>query len=393
MPAPHTSSRRRFLAASALTLAAVPLGTFCTRDGQPGPRGSADPPAADPPSDAPAATKDGPVIQQMTPSSLALPREGAFPMLDGATGWLNSAPLTPEGLLGKVVLVEFWTYTCINWLRTLPYVRAWSEKYRDHGLVTIGVHTPEFAFEHDVDNIRRAVADMKIAYPVAIDSGYKVWQAFANHYWPALYLVDATGQIRYHRFGEGDYERSEMVLQQLLAAAGSGGFDRSAAAVEGQGAEAAADWANLKTPETYVGSEQAERFASPGGAAVGRPKVYSVPDRLGLNQWALAGDWTVDRASAVSNEADGRIAYRFHARDLHLVMGPARRGASVRFRVTLDGQAPGDAHGVDTDEQGYGILDYQRMYQVIRQPAPIMDRQFEIRFLDPGAEPFAFTFG
>jgi thiol-disulfide isomerase/thioredoxin len=332
-------------------------------------------------------------MQQTSPVASSLPFEGRMPSFDGATAWLNSEPLTPDGLRGKVVLVEFLTYTCINWLRTMPYVRAWHAKYQDHGLVVIGVHTPEFPFERDIENVRRAVTDMQIPFPIAVDSSYAVWQAFANHYWPALYFVDAMGRIRHHRFGEGEYGRSEMVLQRLLAEAGQTGFDREIVPIEGHGAEAAPDLANLKTPETYLGYQQAERFASPGGAALGRRRAYTVPERLGSNQWALAGDWTVNRGSAVLNEPDGRVAYRFHSRDLHLVMGPATRGSSARFRVLLDGQAPGAAHGVDVDEAGNGTVDFQRMYQLIRQPGPIVDRQFEVQFLDSDLEAFAFTFG
>ncbi len=316
-----------------------------------------------------------------------------MPPLNGVTGWLNSPPLTTAGLRGKVVLVEFWTYSCINWLRTLPYVRAWAEKYRNQGLVVIGVHTPEFEFEKDLDNVRRAVREMRIEYPVAIDSDYAVWRAFKNNYWPAFYFVDATGQIRHHRFGEDDYERSERVIQQLLAGAGRGGFDRGTVSVEGSGAEAAPDWDSLRSPETYVGYQRTERFGSPGGVRRGSRHVYSAPRQLRLNQWALSGDWTVERQAAALHEPGGRIAFRFHARDLHLVTGPAARGVSLPFRVLLDGQAPGAAHGVDVDEQGIGTIREQRMYQLIRQPAPVVDRLFEIEFLDPGVEAFAFTFG
>jgi thiol-disulfide isomerase/thioredoxin len=382
MPGEIDHRRRRFLATTVMSIAAAQLGVFCAGSGRPGEAGSASPPT----------TRETSMAQQTAPA-ISLPVEGRLPSFDGATGWLNSPPLTPDGLRGKVVLVEFWTYTCINWLRTLPYVRAWYEKYRDHGLVVIGVHTPEFAFEKDVENVRRAVHDLQVAYPVAIDSDYGIWRAFANHYWPALYFVDAMGRIRHHRYGEDDYARSEMVLQQLLAEAGQPGFDRSITPIEGLGAEAAPDWENLRTPETYVGYEQAERFASPGGAALGSRRIYAVPERLRLNQWALAGEWTVQRGLAGLNEPSGRIAYRFHARDLHLVMGPAARGASVRFRVLIDGLAPGAAHGVDVDEQGAGTVTEQRMYQLIRQPAPIVDRLFEIEFLDSGVETFAFTFG
>jgi thiol-disulfide isomerase/thioredoxin len=375
--------RRRFLATSVMAVAAAQLGVFCSTDLQASKAGSADSPT----------TKDNRDMQHMTATPIHLPVEGEMPPFGGATGWLNSQPLTRDGLRGKVVLVEFWTYTCINWLRTLPYVRAWSEKYRDHGLVVIGVHTPEFPFEQDIENVRRAVNDLRIEYPVAIDSDYAIWRAFRNNYWPALYFVDATGHIRHHRFGEDDYERSELILQQLLAEAGQGGFDRVIVSVEGQGAEAAPDWDNLETPETYVGYRRAESFASPGGAVLGSRRAYAVPARLGRNQWALSGDWTVENPSAVLNEPDGRIAYRFHARDLHLVMGPAARGGSVRFRVLLDGQAPGAAHGVDADDEGNGTVAEQRLYQLIRQPGPIADRQFEIEFLDAGVEAFAFTFG
>jgi thiol-disulfide isomerase/thioredoxin len=376
-------SRRRFLAMSLVTLAAAPLGMLACSSVQPGTATTA----------VPSKTKDDSTMQQITPVPASLPVEGMLPSLDGAIGWLNSRPLTPDGVRGKVVLVEFLTYTCINWLRTLPYVRTWSEKYRGHGLAVVGVHTPEFEFEKDVENVRRAVTDMRIEFPIAIDSDYAVWRAFSNHYWPALYFVDAMGRIRHHHFGEGEYDRSETVLQQLLAEAGSGGFDRSITPVEGEGAEAAPDWESLRTPETYVGYEQAERFASPDGAVLGVRRSYAVPERMRLNQWGLGGEWTVQRGLARLNEPDGRIAYRFHARDLHLVMGPATRGAPVRFRVTIDGQTPGAAHGVDLDEQGLGTVTEQRLYQLIRQPAPIADRQFEIQFLDPGVEAFAFTFG
>jgi thiol-disulfide isomerase/thioredoxin len=329
-----------------------------------------------------------------------LPDEGQMPSLSGATGWLNSEPLTTESLRGKVVLVNFWTYTCINWLRTLPYVRAWAEKYADQGMVVIGVHTPEFPFEHDLDNVRKAVKDMRVNYPVAIDNDYSVWSAFNNHYWPALYFVDAQGRIRHHQFGEGSYEQSEMVIQQLLAEAKSdstgsavGDIPRDLVSVDARGIEVAADWDDLRSPENYVGYERTEGFASPGGIAFDRREVYTAPARLGLNQWAHVGDWTVKRGFTALNAPNGRIVYRFHARDLHLVMGPAERGTSVRFRVTIDGEPPGAAHGADTDEQGNGTVSEQRTYQLVRQPGPITDRTFEIEFLDSGLEAFAFTFG
>src|SRR5262249_18608894 len=327
------------------------------------------------------------------PAAAELPVEGVLPSLGGATEWLNSQPLSAVGLLGHVVLINFWTYTCINWLRTLPYVRAWAEQYKQHGLVVIGVHTPEFGFERNVDNVRRAAKDMHIDYPIAIDSDYAIWGAFDNHYWPALYFVDARGQIRHHQFGEGHYEQSEMIIQQLLAEAGSGQISHELVSIEGSGIEAAADWASLRSPENYVGYERTEGFASPGGAVLDAPHVYAAPARLRLNEWALAGDWTMARQATVLNTADGRIAYRFHARDLHLVMGPAARGVPVRFRVLVDGQPPGVACGSDLDNQGNGTVSEQRLYQLIRQPQPITDRLFEIEFLDPGVEAYAFTFG
>ena len=322
-----------------------------------------------------------------------LPVEGEMPSLDGATGWLNSPPLTPAGLRGKVVLVNFWTYTCINWLRQLPYVRAWAGKYSGHGLVVIGVSTPEFGFEHDLGNVRRAVRDRHIEYPIAIDNDYGVWSAFDNHYWPALYFADAEGRIRHHNFGEGEYQQSEMVIQQLLAEAGSEGAGREMVSVEARGIEAPADWASLRTPETYAGYERTENFASPGGAVPGKRHAYQVPADLRLNYWALSGDWTMDEQAATLDEAGGQIAYRFHARDLHMVMGPASPDAPVRFRVLIVGQPPGPAHGTDVDDQGHGTVAEQRLHQLIRHPGPITDRTFEITFLDPEVQAYAFTFG
>jgi thiol-disulfide isomerase/thioredoxin len=333
------------------------------------------------------------VVQQMTPAAVQLPVEGELPSLGRATGWLNSQPLTAAGLRGKVVLVDFWTYSCINWLRTLPYVRAWADKYKQQGLVVIGVHSPEFAFEKNVANVRRAAQDMRVDYPIAIDSDHALWRAFKNEYWPALYFVDAQGQIRHHQFGEGDYEQSERIIQQLLAEAGNGGGGHDLVSVDARGAEAAADWGSLKSPENYVGYERTENFASPGGAVLDKHHVYAAPARLTLNHWALSGDWTAEKQAAVLNKANGRIAYRFHARDLHLVMGPAALGTAVRFRVLIDGQPPGAAHGIDVDDQGNGTVTEQRLYQLIRQSMPIAERQFEIEFLDPGVEAFAFTFG
>jgi thiol-disulfide isomerase/thioredoxin len=335
----------------------------------------------------------GSTMPQTAPAPVKLGFEGTFPSLSGATGWLNSQPLTPESLRGKVVLVDFWTYTCVNWRRTLPYVRTWAEKYKGRGLVVIGVHTPEFAFEKDVDNVRWAVKDMKIDYPVATDPAYAVWRAFNNEYWPALYFIDAQGRIRHHQFGEGDYDQSERTIQQLLSENGTGGISQELVSVDPQGAEVAADWGALKSPESYVGHDLAQNFASPGGALVGKPHAYAAPARLKVNHWALSGDWTAGREAARLNSANGRIVYRFHARDLNLVMGPAARGTPVRFRVLIDGQPPGAAHGADVDEQGNGTVTEQRLYQLIRQPKPVADRQFEIEFLDPGVEAFDFTFG
>ena len=329
----------------------------------------------------------------MKPVAAQLPVEGELPSFGGATGWLNSQPLTPAGLRGKVALINIWTYTCINWLRQLPYVRAWAEKYKDRGLVVIGVHSPEFAFEKNVDNVRRAVADLKVDYPVAIDSDHAIWRAFNNEYWPALYFVDARGRIRHHQFGEGEYEQSEKIIQQLLTEAGTGGVGHELVSVDARGLEAAADWGSLKSPEIYVGYGRTENFASPGGAALDTRRVYTAPPALRLNHWALSGDWTVGEQAIVLNKADGRIAYCFHARDLNLVMGPAARGASVRFRVVIDGKPPGAAHGIDVDDAGNGTVAEQRFYQLIRQPKPIADLRFEIEFLDSGVEAYVFTFG
>ena len=321
-----------------------------------------------------------------------LPVEGELPSFGGASGWLNSQPLTKDGLRGKVVLVDFWTYTCINWLRTLPYVRAWAGKYKEQGLVVIGVHTPEFRFEKDLDNVRRAVKDRKIDFPVAIDNDYGVWRAFDNHYWPALYLIDAQGRIRHQQMGEGGYDQAETIIQQLLREAGSADVPKDLVSVDGRGIEAAADWGNLRSPENYLGFERSENFASTGGAKLGR-RVYAAPEKFRLNQWALSGDWTVGKEAVRLNEAGGRISYRFHARDLHLVMGPASRGSSIRFRVRIDGRPPEAAHGGDVDEQGNGVAREQRLYQLIRQAKPIAGRTFEIEFLDPGVEGYSFTFG
>jgi thiol-disulfide isomerase/thioredoxin len=313
--------------------------------------------------------------------------------LERADEWLNSRPLTAPALHGKVVLVDFWTYTCINWLRTLPYVRAWSEKYKEKGLVVVGVHAPEFSFEKNPSNVRFAVREMQIDYPVAVDNEHVIWRAFKNNYWPALYFVDAQGRVRHQHFGEGAYDQSEMIIQQLLREAGASDVSMEPVSVDGRRLEAAADWTSLRSGENYVGYDRTMNFASPGGAVLEKARMYELPTRLRLNEWALSGDWTVKKEATALTKANGRIAYRFHARDLHLVMGPATPGTSVRFRVLIDGQAPGAAHGSDVDEQGIGTVTQQRLYQLIRQPKPITDRQFEIEFFDPGVEAFAFTFG
>ncbi len=325
--------------------------------------------------------------------AVRLSSEGSMPSLAGATEWLNSAPLTPANLRGKVVLVSFWTFSCINSLRQLPYLRAWAAKYKNQGLVVVGVQAPEFEFEKNLDDVRWATKSMKLDYPIAIDNDHAIWRGFNNDAWPALYFVDATGRIRHHQLGEGNYDRAELVIQQLLAENGNsivaGGF----ASVDARGTEAPADWNSLRSPETYVGYERAESFASPGGAATNKSHNYAAPAHLKLNQWALSGDWTMHGQGAVLNKINGGISYRFHARDLHLVMGPARREAWVRFRVLIDRQPPLAAHGGDVDPQGNGTIVEQRLYQLIRQPEPIADRQLDIEFLDAGTEVFVFTFG
>ncbi len=321
-----------------------------------------------------------------------LPVEGQLASFDGATGWLNSEPLTPDGLRGRVVLVDFWTYTCVNWLRTLPYIRAWVETYGDQGLTVVGVHTPEFGFEHDVDNVRAQVRELGVEFPVALDNDYGVWRAFANHFWPAVYIADAQGRIRFHHFGEGEYAMTEMVIQQLLVDAGAADVDQGLVEVEPRGLEVPADWRVVQSPETYVGYGQSTGFASEGGAAFDQPHAYALPP-LRLNQWGLSGTWTVARHAGLLHEPGGRLAFRFHARDLNLVMGPASKGASVAFRVTIDGQPPDDAHGIDIAADGTGTVGEQRTYQLIRQPGPIDDRVFEIEFLGAGVEAYCFTFG
>jgi thiol-disulfide isomerase/thioredoxin len=321
-----------------------------------------------------------------------LPVEGRLASFDGATAWLNSEPLTPQGLAGRVVLVDFWTYTCINWLRTLPYVRAWAAKYRDDRLTVIGVHTPEFGFEHDLDNVKAQSRHLAVDYPIAVDNDYAVWSAFANHYWPALYLADDQGRIRYHHFGEGEYAATEMAIQQLLMEAGVEGVDQNLVAVQPRGLEVAADWQTLQSPETYLGYDQSRGFASDGGVAFDQPHTYAA-GLSRLNEWGLAGNWTVARDAARLNEPGGRIAFRFHARDVNLVMGPASRGSSMRFQVLLDGEPADHANlGDDVSVDG-GVVQEQRTYQLIRQSGPIGDRLFEIEFLDAGIEAHCFTFG
>jgi Thioredoxin like C-terminal domain/AhpC/TSA family len=312
--------------------------------------------------------------------------ETRLPGFDGATEWLNSEPLGPAELDGHVVLVNFWTLTCINWLRQEPYVRAWWQAYRDDGLIVIGVHTPEFSFEHELDGVQQATKERAIDYPVALDNGYEIWSAFANNYWPALYFVDAEGVIRDQHFGEGRYEQSDMLIQRLL------GVERERISVEGVGVEAEADWEDLRTPETYLGYYRTTQFSSPGDAAFDERGAYELPERLGLNHWALAGEWTIGRENVVLEEAGGSIAYRFHARDAHLVLSPGMR-EPIPFRVLLDGEAPGPSHGVDVDEEGKGVLRDGRMYQLVRQRDGVRDRTVEITFVEPGAEAYAWTFG
>ena len=322
-----------------------------------------------------------------------LPIEGQLPDLDGANAWLNSEPLTPAGLRGKVVLVEFCTFSCVNWLRTVPYVRAWDERYREEGLVVIGAHTPEFEFEHDVEKIRSALEEMGVRYPIAVDNDYAVWRAFDNNYWPALYFVDAQGRIRHHRFGEEDYERSERVIQRLLTEAGATGADGGLVSADAGGVYAPADWESLGSPETYVGHARAAGFASPGGLVPDRSHFYEEPDGLDLNQWSLSGDWTVGGQPTELNEPGGRIVHRFHARDVNLVMGAQAGAGSVRFRVRIDGERPDSASGLDVDEEGNGTVAEERLYQLVRQPGSDSDRTFEITFLDSGVQAYVFTFG
>jgi thiol-disulfide isomerase/thioredoxin len=370
----NSFGRRGFLRTAALTIAATQLGKIdfgFARSGD--------------------FHKDGNSMSHAMPAELNI--EADFPSLGGATSWLNTPPLTPADLRGKVVLIDFWTYTCINWRRSLPYVRAWSEKYKSDGLVVIGVHSPEFPFEKNLENVRQAAKDERVDYPIAIDNEFAIWRAFKNEYWPALYFIDARGHIRHHQFGEGEYDRSELIVRQLLAEAGTRFVGRPLVSVEAAGAEAAADWTDLQSPENYLGYERTLNFASPGGAVLDKPSVYAAPSRLALNEWALLGGWTVGKEAVLLNKSLGRIAFSFHARDLHLVMGPVVRGTRVPFRVLIDGHPPGPSHGTDVDGEGNGMVVEQRMYQLIRQPKSIVDRRFEIEFLDSNVEAFSFTFG
>jgi thiol-disulfide isomerase/thioredoxin len=318
--------------------------------------------------------------------------EGRLPGFSGATGWLNSEPLSVERLRGKVVLVDFWTYTCINWLRTLSYIRAWADKYEDHGLIVVGVHTPEFPFERETGNVREAAHDMIVEYPIALDPDYEVWTAFGNRYWPAAYFADADGRIRHHQFGEGGYDECERVIQRLLREAGREGASEELVSASGEGLEAQADWTNLESPETYLGYQQGHNFASPGGVVADASHTYVMPDGLRLNSWALSGDWTIQSRASVLDEAGGAIAFRFHARDVNLVLR-SPTGDAVPFRILLDGAVPGASHGVDADSKGDGTLIQPRLYQLVRQHGAIVDRTFEITFLAPGLEAYVFTFG
>ncbi|HKR07806.1 MAG TPA: redoxin domain-containing protein [Gemmatimonadaceae bacterium] len=330
----------------------------------------------------------GTAIQQM--ACAALVNEGTLPSLSGATEWINSPPLTSEGLRGKVVLVDFWTYTCVNWTRTLPYVRAWAEKYKDQGLVVIGAHTPEFPFEKDVDNIRWAATVMNVNYPIAVDSDYGIWRAFDNNYWPAVYIADVNGTLRFHHFGEGNYDGIERTIQRLLNEAGKK-TTGDLVKVQPRGLEVAADYGTLRSGENYLGYRQGEGFAS--DAHEDAPATYTIPSRLSLNQWALNGNWTIKDRPVVLNQANGSIAYRFHGRDVNLIMSPPAKGQTVRFTVKVDGKPPGASHGEDTDAQGNGTVSQQRCYQLIRLQEPVKDRTFEIQFAEPGVEAYDFTFG
>ena len=333
------------------------------------------------------------MAMQAQPGTRALPVEGTLPSLAGAVQWLNSPPLDAAALKGKVVVIDFWTYSCINCLRSLPYVKAWAQKYKDQGLVVIGVHAPEFAFERDPGNVTKAVRDLGITYPVAIDNDYAIWRAFSNQYWPAHYFIDAQGKVRYHHFGEGEYARSEQVIQQLLAEAGNKNVATDMVRADASGVQLAGDEADVASPETYLGYERAQNFVAAGGAVTDRVSNYTAPAQPALNQWGLAGDWNIGREQASLAKAAGKILFRFHARDLHLVLGPGADGKPVRFRVMLDGAAPGKDSGVDVAADGSGRVSGQRLYQLLRQSGPVRDRTFSIEFLDPGVQAYAFTFG
>jgi len=326
-------------------------------------------------------------------AAAGLPIEGNLPDLGGATAWLNSEPLTAAGLRGKVVLVQFCTYSCVNWLRTLPYVRAWAGRYRDAGLVVIGAHSPEFQFEHDIEKVRSALRAMDVDYPIAMDNDFAIWRSFRNQYWPALYIADAQGRVRDHHFGEGRYEGSERVIQQLLGEAGSAGIDKDLVSVDPQGVEVSADTDTLGSPETYLGYARTDNFVAPGGVLPDGPRDYVDPSRLELNEWSLSGNWTVGDQAAVMNQPGGRVIFRFRARDLNFVLGPSESEVPVRFRVLIDGAPPGPAHGIDVDDDGNGTVAEARLYQLVRQPRNVSDRTFEITFLDPGVHAYVFTFG
>ena len=332
-------------------------------------------------------------VHRLTDEPVFLPDQGELPSFDGATRWLNSPPLTAEDLTGLVVLVNFWTYTCINWIRTLPYLQAWDSKYRDHGLIIVGVHTPEFGFEHDVDNVTSAVERLGVTYPVVVDNGYEIWSVFDNHFWPATYLADGQRRLRYHHFGEGEYAMTEMVIQRLLTTERNETIDLDLASVEPSGVALGADWHNLRSPETYLGSARLSGLVSPDSSRLGEPHDFTAPIGLGFNQWALSGNWTIGRHAAILNEPNGRIAFRFNARDLNLVMGLVEPENAVEFRVFLDGTDPGRHHGVDVDEQGTGTAADQRLYQLVRQTGSVNDRRIEIEFSDAGVEAYSFTFG
>jgi thiol-disulfide isomerase/thioredoxin len=333
------------------------------------------------------------IAHRVAGDSRTLPDEGSLAPFDRATSWINSPPLTPAELAGKVVLVDFWTYTCVNWLRTLPYLRAWNEKYADAGLTIVGVHTPEFGFEGDIENVKLHARELGVEYPVAVDTHYGVWEAFSNHYWPAVYLADAHGRIRYHHFGEGEYEMTEMAIQQLLVEAGAKDVDAGLVGVHPDGLEVAADWASLRSPETYTGYGQSNGFVSEDPGFFDHAHTYRRTGDPPLNSWDLSGDWTVARTAAILNEAGGSIAFSFQARDANLVMAPASASDPIPFRVSLNGRAPGEAHGSDVDSSGRGVLDSPNTYQLVRQRGSITEAVVEIEFLERGAQAYCFTFG